>query len=69
MVMVFDLRLNKPPRKDPATIFHEGLNESNKEEGPVATRPMEERRAVLGCFVLSSMYVTIAVVTSIADGV
>jgi hypothetical protein len=61
MVMVFDLRLNKPPRKDPVTIFHDGLNEFNKEEGPVANRPMEERRAVLGCFVLSSMYVTTAV--------
>ncbi len=51
MSMTFELRLNKPPVKEVATIFTFGLEEG--EENP-ATRAMEERRAVLGCYVLSS---------------
>lgn len=52
--MVFDLRLNKPP--DSATRPNLVLYTIEKEEENTTTRAMEERRAVLGCFVLSLRY-------------
>ncbi len=56
MSMTFELRLNKPPMKDAHTIFAFGPKEDlEKEEENLATRVMEERRAVLGCYALSTM--------------
>jgi hypothetical protein len=54
--MVYELRLNKPPSKEAAKMFNLGPHDGDKEEAIPITRTMEERRAVLGCFVLSSMY-------------
>jgi hypothetical protein len=51
--MVFELRLNKPPFKGPPTIFNIGPH--GEDRGEVACRTVEEQRAVLGCWLLSSM--------------
>lgn len=54
MSLVFDLRLNKPLPDDPNMLPVGGnclvLNDP--------ARSLEERRAVLGCFVMSSMFVS-----------
>jgi hypothetical protein len=52
--MVFDLRLNKPPLTKPFFLLDISSSESEKQARP-STRTMEERRAILGCFVLSSL--------------
>lgn len=49
MSLVFDLGLNKPP-KDAHVVF--ALCPK-----PSTPRTMEERRAVLGCFLITAMYV------------
>ncbi|KAL4780056.1 hypothetical protein BJX76DRAFT_361179 [Aspergillus varians] len=51
MSLVYDLRLNKPPPEDP-NMLPVGGN-CLVPNGP--TRSLEERRAVLGCFVMSSI--------------
>ena len=49
--MVFDLRLNKPPQEESNMLpVSQSPFAANKQP-----RSLEERRAVLGCFVLSSM--------------
>jgi hypothetical protein len=53
--MVFNLRPNKASLREHPKPFNFGGHDGNKEAIPTA-RAMEERRAVLGCFVLSSMY-------------
>jgi hypothetical protein len=55
--MVFDLRLNKAPLKEPFFLLDIGANEDEKEHAHPSTRTMEDRRAVLACFVLSSLFV------------
>lgn len=55
MSMVFDLRLNRRPRQGfQPTIFNLDNYAGRAEEVPASTRRIEERRAVLGCYVLSS---------------
>jgi len=53
--VVFDLRLNKSPHKGPSTLFNLGCNQGEIGEASTPARRTEERRAVLGCYVLSSM--------------
>jgi hypothetical protein len=48
--LVFDLRLNKPPSEEAIM-----LRDSQCLDPIKAPRSLEEKRAVLGCFVLSSM--------------
>jgi hypothetical protein len=50
--MIFELGLNKPVPKD----IHV-LPCVNNYSRPTTLRTMEERRAVLGCFLITSMYV------------
>lgn len=54
MMLVYDLRLNKPLPDDP-NMLPVGGN-CLVPRGP--TRSLEERRAVLGCFAMSSMFVS-----------
>jgi hypothetical protein len=56
MTLVFDLRLNKPLPDDSNMLPVGG--DCSTPRGP--TRSLEERRAVLGCFVMSSMFVPAA---------
>jgi hypothetical protein len=54
--LVFDLGLNKPLPKDPDTMLN--FNSHGCPRPLLSTvRTMEERRAVLSCFLVSSMYV------------
>jgi hypothetical protein len=59
--MAFDLRLNKPPLKDPYFVLDVSSTEGEKEQAHASTRTMEERRAILCCFVLSSLYALLVV--------
>lgn len=48
--LVFDLGLNKPVQVTPSTFnLHQSLR-------PSTPRTMEERRAALGCYLITSMY-------------
>jgi hypothetical protein len=51
--LVFDLRLNKPPSEESNMLPISQCAFTPKGQ----PRSLEEKRAVLGCFVLSSMYV------------
>lgn len=64
MTLVFDLRLNKP-LPDDSNMLPIGGNYTTS-RGP--TRSLEERRAVLGCFVMSSMFVLAAPCPCIVNG-
>ncbi|KAE9376342.1 hypothetical protein N431DRAFT_289530, partial [Stipitochalara longipes BDJ] len=55
MSMVFDLRLNKSPLKEPFFLLDISSNDGEKGQEHHSARSMEERRAVLACFVLSSL--------------
>ncbi|CAD6586535.1 MAG: hypothetical protein ASARMPREDX12_002379 [Alectoria sarmentosa] len=57
MALVADLGLNKPPLKEPTQMMlnFDARGCPIKPFSP-STRTMEERRAVLGCFLLSSVY-------------
>lgn len=55
MALVFELGLTKPVPKD--TQVPPCVNP--KYSKPTTPRTMEERRAVLGCFLVTSMYVDI----------
>ena len=50
--LVFDLALNKPPRKESQMLLCINIQKHQK---PPTVRTMEERRAVLGCFLITSM--------------
>lgn len=54
MSLVFDLRLNKPPPDDPNMLPIGGR--CLVPDSPA--RSLEERRGVLGCFVMSSMFIS-----------
>jgi len=56
--LVFDLGLNKRPFRDPDVMFNFKPNGCPK-PSPSTVRTMEERRAVLGCFLITSMYIHI----------
>lgn len=56
MALVFELGLNKPvPKETPVAQVVPCLKE--KFSKPLTPRTMEERRTVLGCFLITSMYV------------
>ena len=57
MTLVFDLRLNKP-LVDESNMLPVGTLPWNCPTSRVPARSLEERRAVLGCFVMSSMFVS-----------
>jgi hypothetical protein len=54
MTLVFDLRLNKPPPQETNMLTVEGPPEESTDFSGKA-HSLEERRAVLGCFVMSSI--------------
>lgn len=56
MTLVFDLRLNKPPPADTWLLPGNTLTGNFSSLGSTA-RSLEARRAVLACFVMSSMFV------------
>ncbi|KAF7561477.1 hypothetical protein G7046_g2655 [Stylonectria norvegica] len=56
MTLVFDLRLNKPVPDETNMLPIDRPNGYGEREGG-SVRSMEEIRAVLGCFVMSSMFV------------
>ncbi|PYI00607.1 hypothetical protein BO78DRAFT_37618 [Aspergillus sclerotiicarbonarius CBS 121057] len=53
MTVVFDLRINKPPPED-SNMLPVGVH-SNCATSKGSTRTLEERRAVLACFLMSSI--------------
>jgi len=56
--LVFELRLNRPLIKDLSRVSNLCSLGYAVSEIPIVARTMDDRRAVLGCFVLSSMYVS-----------
>ncbi|OCL05800.1 hypothetical protein AOQ84DRAFT_298218, partial [Glonium stellatum] len=54
MSLVFELGLNKPPPKEPQGTFYFNHNACPRTSTSIF-RTMEERRAVLGCFIFSSI--------------
>lgn len=61
IAIVYDLGLDKPPLVDPAIRFAYTLKAS-KPPGTSKVPSLEERRALLGVFCLSSVYVYTLVV-------
>lgn len=55
IAILYDLRLNKPPVMDPALILACGLKGIGDTSKLSKARTIEERRALLGCFLMSSM--------------
>ncbi|PYI09938.1 hypothetical protein BO78DRAFT_426933 [Aspergillus sclerotiicarbonarius CBS 121057] len=53
--VVFDLMLNKPPEGDGASLMCLLQTQPDENPSPPPVRTMEERRAVLGCFLLTSI--------------
>ena len=64
MALVGNLGLNKPPPKEPAQVML-SLNARGCPTRPFTptVRTMEERRAILGCFLLGSVYVDLSLKT------
>lgn len=60
MSLVFDLRLNKPLHSEDSNMLPVGsLSDPSCADPRGPARSLEERRAVLGCFVMSSMCVSL----------
>jgi hypothetical protein len=57
ITVVYDLRLDKPPSKDPALMVAYDLKGFGRPSKLSRAATMEERRALLGCFTMSSMQV------------
>jgi hypothetical protein len=57
IAIVYDLELDKPPSKDPDLILAYDLKGARKPSRLSRSPTMEERRALLGCFLMSSVYV------------
>jgi hypothetical protein len=57
IAIVYDLGLDKPSSKDPALALAYDLKESLKPARFMRSPTMEERRILLACFVVSSVYV------------
>jgi len=55
MSIAFDLQLNKPPLKEPFYLLDIDANDGEKGQAHPSARSMEERRAILACFMLSSL--------------
>lgn len=59
IAVLYDLRLDRPTSKDPALILVYELKGIGKPSRLSRPPTMEERRALLGCFLISSMFVFI----------
>jgi hypothetical protein len=57
--ILYDLRLDMPPSKDPALILAYDLKGVGKPSRLSKSPTMEERRALLGCFLMSSTFVLV----------
>jgi hypothetical protein len=55
IAILYDLGLDKPPSKDPAVMLAYDLKGVGKPSGISRVPSMEERRALLGCFLMSSV--------------
>jgi hypothetical protein len=62
MTLVFDLRLNKPLPDESNMLPVGSLNGTDCTSPRGPARSLEERRAVLGCFMMSSMFVPVALI-------
>jgi hypothetical protein len=56
IAILYDLGLDKPPSKDPALALAYDLKGVLRPSGFSRSPTMEERRALLGCFLMSSVY-------------
>lgn len=54
--ILFELGLDKAPSNDPGLMLTYDLKGLKKPARLVRSPTMEERRALLGCFLMSSMY-------------
>jgi hypothetical protein len=57
IAILYDLGLDKPPSKDPSLVLAYDLKGTRKPSRLSRSPTMEERRALLGCFLMSSVYV------------
>ena len=57
IAIMYDLGLDKQHSKNAALMLAFDLKGSGKPSGVSWTPTMEERRALLGCFLMSSVYV------------
>ncbi|KAK9257993.1 hypothetical protein V1519DRAFT_455882, partial [Lipomyces tetrasporus] len=55
IAILYDLGLDKPPSKDPALVLSYDLKGTRKPSRLFRSPTMEERRALLGCFLMSSI--------------
>jgi hypothetical protein len=55
IAIVYDLGIDKPPGNDQAIILVSELKGMVKPSSILRTPTMEDRRALLGCFLLSSL--------------
>lgn len=56
IAILYDLGLDKPPSKDPALVLTYDLKGIKRPSRFSRPPTMEERRALLGCFLMSSVY-------------
>jgi len=56
MSILYELGLDKPPSKDPGLTLLYDMKGIRRPTRLTRTLTMEERRALLGCFLLSSLY-------------
>ncbi|KAK9489677.1 hypothetical protein V1508DRAFT_406919 [Lipomyces doorenjongii] len=57
IAILYDLGLDKPPSKDPGVILAYDMKGARKPSRFSRFPTLEERRALLGCFLISSVYV------------
>ena len=57
VAILYNLGLDKPASRDPALLLAYDLKGSRKPTRLSRTSTMEERRALMGCFAMSSVYV------------
>jgi len=61
IALVYDLGLNKPPYQDQALILAHTIKGIPPPPGSERSANLEERRALLACFLLTSGYVYILI--------
>lgn len=60
IAILYDLGIDKPPSQDPALLnLAYDLKGMGKPSISLKSPTMEERRALLGCFLMSSVYVCV----------
>ena len=55
IAVMYDLGLDKPPSEDPGVRLAYELKGSQKPPGHTRAETLDERRALLGCYLLSSV--------------